>query len=113
MTDWHTRYRRIIDSYRTALAECDDQACRLVDARMIEFGEGWVATGGEDPVDVHAVKTAGEIAKQFGFNPWDIQNWHRRHPEKVPVVGKKPDGKNLYRVGDVLAYQAMRERAVR
>lgn len=112
MADWHSRYRRIIDSYRTALRDVDPAACRLVDARMIEFGEGWVATGGEDPVDVNAVKTATEIATQFGFSPWDIQNWHRRHPDKVPCLGKR-NGKNLYRVGDVLAFQVQRERAMK
>lgn len=79
---------------------------------MIEFGEGWVATNGEDPVDVNSVKTAGEIAEQFGFNAWDIQNWHRRHPDKVPLMGKRKDGKNLYRVGDVLAFQVTRQRKV-
>jgi hypothetical protein len=101
--DRDARYRRIIDSYRTALREVDPHACRLVDARMAEFGEGWISEG-DKSVDVDAVKTASEIAAQFGFTPWDIQNWHRRHPDLLPCRGKLK-GKNLYRVGDVLAVQ--------
>jgi hypothetical protein len=104
IADKDRRYRRIIDSYRTALREVDPHACRLVDARMAEFGEGWISEG-DKPVDVNALLSVTDIAKQFGFQPWDIKNWARRHPDKIPAHRKGQ--RVFYRVGDVLAYQAM------
>lgn len=102
MPDWRTRYRRIIDSYRTALLECAPEACRLVDARMVEFGESWVC--GDSQVDVNRFMSAKEIADEFGFQPWNIQDWARRHPDKVR---KYKVGRNvLFRLGDVLSFQA-------
>ncbi len=58
-------------------------------------------------IDVNEVKTAAEIAGQFGLAAYDIQNWHRRHPDLLPVVGKRGN-KNLYLVGDVIRYVAGR-----
>jgi hypothetical protein len=102
MTAYHIRYRRIIDSYRTALQEVDPHACRLVDARMYEFGEGWVSE--DAPVDVNRLMSAKEIADEFGFNPWNIKDWARRHPDRIP---KHQFGTRiLFRLGDVLAFQA-------
>jgi hypothetical protein len=102
MSDWHTRYRRIIDSYRTALKDAAPEACRLVDARMAEFGEEWV--GNDDPVDINRIMSAPDIAKEFGFNAWDIHNWARAG--KLHRHGT--DSRPKYRLGDVLAYHAMR-----
>lgn len=102
MSDWHTRYRRIIDSYRTALKDAAPEVCRLVDARMAEFGEEWV--GNDDPVDVNRLMSAKQIADEFGLSPWNITDWARRHPDKVR---KHRRGNSvLYRLGDVLAYHA-------
>jgi len=103
VADWHTRYRRIIDSYRTALQGVDPGACRLVDARMVEFGEEWVAT--DEIPDVNAIMSAPEIARQFGFNPWDVHNWVRAGN----LTRYGTDTRPKYRLGDVLAFQAMRK----
>lgn len=100
--DWHSRYRRIIDSYRTALMEIDPVACRHLDARMAEFGEGWVCN--DEAPDVNAIKSAPEIAREFGFNPWTVHHWCREGNLKRYGTETRPK----YRVGDVLAYQAMR-----
>lgn len=102
MPDWHTRYRRIIDSYRTALRECDPTACRHLDARMVEFGEAWVCN--DDPPNVNAIMSAPDIAREYGFNPWDVHNWVRAGNLKRYGTETRPQ----YRLGDVLAYQAMR-----
>lgn len=82
--------------------EVDSINCRLVDARMAEYGQGWISSN--DPVDVNALKTAQEIASQFGWQPWNIHTWAHRHPDKIPKRGKR-NGKTLFRVGDVLTYQ--------
>lgn len=77
--------------------------CRLVDARMVEFGEGWVCA--DAPVDVNKLMSAKEISEQFAINPWNVMDWSRRHPDKVPK--HKDGGKTLFRLGDVLAYHAL------
>lgn len=97
------RLKRIIDSYRTALMDIDPTACRHLDARMAEFGQGWVA--GNVVIDVNNLVTAQEVAEQFGLQPWNVHDWSRRHPDAIPKRGAK-DGKTLYRLGDILAYQA-------
>lgn len=102
VTDWHTRYRRIIDSYRTALMEAEPAACRLVDARMVEFGEAWVAF--DAMPDVNAILSAPEIARQFGFNAWDVHNWARAGKLTRHGTTTRPK----YRLGDVLSYHAMK-----
>lgn len=100
------KFRRIIDSYRTALMEVDATNCRLVDARMAEYGQSWISSN--EPVDVNALKSAAEIAEQFGIQPWNIMDWSRRHPGKIPK--HKRGGRVLFRVGDVIAYQAFQRR---
>jgi len=103
VTDWHTRYRRIIDSYRTALQSSAPDACRLVDARMVEFGEEWVVS--EMVPDVNALMSAPEIAKEFGFNAWDVHNWARAGNLQRYGTDTRPQ----YRLGDVLAFHAMKK----
>lgn len=98
------RYRRIIDSYRTALMETDPVACRHLDARMAEYGQGWITSN--TPVDVNRMVTAEEVSQEFDINPWNVHDWSRRHPDMIPKQGKR-DGKTLFRLGDILAYQAM------
>lgn len=96
------RLKRIIDSYRTALRDVDAATCNLIDARMAEYGQGWITN--DEIIDVNEIKPATEIAAQFGLQPWDIQNWSRRHPDRIPKRGMRR-GRNLFRVGDVLAFQ--------
>lgn len=97
------RYRRIIDSYRTALMNSDPATCRIVDARMQEFGQTWLVSG--VIVDVERLVTAQEVAEEFDINPWNVHDWASRHPDRVPRRGKR-DGKTLFRLGDIIAYQA-------
>jgi hypothetical protein len=104
VADWHKRYRRIIDSYRTALQEVAPNVCRLVDGRMYEFGEGWVSEG-DNPVDINRLMSVSQIAEEFGFNPWNIKDWARRHPDLIPK--HRFGNRVLYRLGDVLRYQAI------
>ncbi|MBF4194610.1 hypothetical protein [Mycolicibacterium phlei] len=97
------RLKRIIDSYRTALMEVDPQTCRLIDARMVAYGQKWITS--DVVVDVERLVTAQEVAEQFDINPWNVHDWARRHPDKIPRRGKK-NGKTLFRLGDIIAYQA-------
>lgn len=97
------RMRRIIESYRTALLDCDPVACRHLDARMAECGQGWIA--GDAIIDVNRMVTAREVADTFGLSPCNVHDWARRHPELIPKHQK--DGKTLFRLGDILRYQAM------
>lgn len=96
------RLKRIIDSYRTALKEVDPTACGLVDARMCEYGQSWVCS--DQVVDVNEKLSAPEIARRFGINAWNIHDWSRRHPDLIPRL-KDVNGKTVFRLGDVLAYQ--------
>lgn len=100
------RYRRIIDSYRTALQAADPTICRLIDARMAEFGQEWISRN--EPVDMDAYKSASDIATQFGLEPWNIHDWSRRHPDKF--LKRKIGSRVFFRVGDVIAFQAMMRR---
>lgn len=97
------RLKRIIDSYRTALMDADPATCRILDARMAEYGQGWIASG--VIVDVERLATAQEVSEEFDINPWNIHDWARRHPDQIPKRGKK-DGKTLFRLGDIIVYQA-------
>lgn len=96
------RLKRIIDSYRTALMEIDPSACRQLDARMAEYGQGWISS--DIIVDVNRMVTAQEVATEFGIQPWNVMDWSRRHPDKIPKF--KKGGRTVFRLGDVLAYQS-------
>lgn len=96
------RLKRIIDSYRTALMDVDPATCRLVDARMAEYGQGWISS--DVIVDVERLVTAEEVSQEFDINPWNVHQWAHRHPDQIPKRGKK-DGKTLFRLGDIIAYQ--------
>lgn len=100
----HDRLRRIAESYRTGLKEIDPEACRLIDARMIEFGQHWIVDS-DMIVNVEDLVTAQQVAEEFGFAPWNVHDWSRRHPDMIPKRGRR-EGKTLYRLGDILAYQA-------
>lgn len=83
--------------------------CKMVDHRMWECGEGWLSNDSE--LNLDSLKTASEIAQQFGLAIYDIQNWHKRHPDLIPVKGKWR-GKNLYLVRDVVGYFSRRDRHI-
>ena len=101
MTDWHTRYRRIIDAYRSRLMQISPKACDEVDDQMYAAGEKWVAD--QRPIDLDALLSAAEIAERFGLREHDIRNWATRHPDKIPIhrVGRKV----RFRVRDVLKHR--------
>ena len=103
MASWHERYRRIIDQYRTTLQEVDPAACRRVDILMARCGEGWIKAGGGDPVDADRLMSAGDIADELGYGVWDVTNWARRHPDRIPVYRR---GRSVrYRIGDVMKFR--------
>lgn len=105
MSDWHFRYRRIIDLYRTSLQRTNPDLCEFLDIQVARWGEGWVSDDGPLP-QLDELWTAAEIANKWGFNRWDVANWVRagkiqRHQTEL---GPK------YRVGDVLAYFSKKNR---
>lgn len=97
------RLKRIIDSYRSALMEADPGTCRIIDARMAEYGQGWLSSGVR--IDVERLVTAQELSQEFDINPWNVKDWARRHPDQIPRRGEK-GGKTLYRLGDIILFQA-------
>lgn len=97
------RYRRIIDHYRSALADADYGRCVEVDNRMIEYGQPWVCDN--SIVDVNDMLSAKAIAERFGIAEWDVRNWDRRNPGKIRKH-KAASGRTLFRVGDVLSLRA-------
>lgn len=108
MVDWTTRYRRIIDVYRLKLREIDPLECRFLDAQMEDMGEGWVVASDRstDPPDLNRLMSAGEIAAEYGLTRHWIYDWARRHPDKIQK--HKAGGRVLFRLGEVLRYQAQR-----
>ncbi|MBB3752492.1 hypothetical protein FHT44_005004 [Mycolicibacterium sp. BK634] len=96
------KLKRIVHSYRTQLQNVDPVGCRIIDARMALYGESWISEG----IDVSRDCTVEEIYAEFGrgFEPHVIHQWARSDPGKIPWRGKR-DGRTLYRLADVLAYQ--------
>lgn len=99
------KVKRIADSYRTALNAVDPQSCHIVDARMVECGQEWVCG---QVVNVDQLVTAQEAAAELGFSPVSVHAWARSSQEEIPVRGKR-DGKSLYRLGDLIRYDALRD----
>lgn len=104
MADWHTRYRRIIDAYRTALQHKHPIMCQHVDAQVESWGEGWVTS--EAPSTINQWMTAQEISKHYGINVPVIRAWYRRHPDEIQRTER--DRRVYYWLADVLRYQAKR-----
>lgn len=100
------RLKRIAESYRTALMEVAPDTCKLIDARMIEYGQRWICS--DAVIDVNRMVTAREVAEEFGLPPTAVHDWARRHPELIPKH-KQAAGGVLFRLGDILAYQATKE----
>lgn len=97
------KMKRIIASYRTALQEMAPNACHLVDARMTEFGEGWVC---DNAIDVDRFVTAREAAIEFGLSPVAVTEWAREQPDRIPVINN--GRQNLYRIGALLRHDVLR-----
>lgn len=102
MSDWHLRYRRIIDAYRGKLLEVSPSACNEVDDKLWAMGEGWVSDDRE--LDLDKLMTAREIAERFGLSQQNIRDWARRHPDKIKTY--KQGHKAYYLLREVLSYQA-------
>jgi hypothetical protein len=97
------KLKRIVASYRTALLEMAPGTCHLVDARMTEFGEGWVC---EDSIDVDRFITAREAAVEFGLSPVAVTAWAREHPDRIDV--RNNGRQDLYKAGSLIRYDALR-----
>ncbi|OYN81741.1 hypothetical protein [Mycolicibacterium sphagni] len=97
------RLRRIIDHYRDALADIDLEACLGVDKLMVDYGQPWVCDN--TVVDVNAMVPARWFFEKYGIPEWNIRDWSRRHPERIRKH-KAANGRTLFRVGDVLTYNA-------
>lgn len=97
------RARRIAQSYRAELVAADPAAAALLDARAIQFGEGWVTGETLATVDLDDVLPAPAMAEVVGEEPATIRQWAARGH-----IRKRKDAKQrtVYRVGDVLDYQA-------
>lgn len=99
------KLKRIAESYRVGLMDSDPEKCALIDARMIEFGERWIAS--DTIIDVNRMVTAREITEEYGLPAWSVHDWARKYPEEIPKH-KQADGSVLFRMGDVLAFHAQR-----
>jgi hypothetical protein len=75
----------------------------VCDIKAEDWNEKWVSD--DRDLNPTALLTAAEIAERFGLSRHDIQNWSHRHPDKVPVRGKRGN-RNLYMVRDVLLYRS-------
>lgn len=102
MSDWHTRYRRIIDAYRAKLREVSPAACNEVDDKLWSAGEKWISDDTEIALD--QLMTAREIAERFGLSVQNIRDWARRHPDRITT--HKRGRQALYQLRQVLMYQA-------
>lgn len=79
------------------------EACREIDKTMAGYGQAWVSDN--SIVDVKEMMSARQFAERFGISEWDVRNWAKRHPNRIRKY-KAANGRTLYRVGDVLAFQA-------
>lgn len=100
VSDWHKRYRKIIDAYRGKLMEVNPAASNEVDDRMWASGEGWVCD--DRPPELDRLMTAREIAERHGLEMHNIRAWARRHPDRIATHRK--GGKCYFSVREVLAY---------
>ncbi|AEL98119.1 hypothetical protein EUREKA_104 [Mycobacterium phage Eureka] len=103
LSGWHSRYRRIIDIYRSNLQLENAELCRIVDYQMEEIGEGWVCDDSPLP-PLDTLMSAAEIGKRFGFARWDVTNWVKSGKIKRHETEEGP----RYRLGDVVAYFSSR-----
>lgn len=90
------RLRRIIDHYRSALAEVNLEACLAVDNRMVAYGQGWVCDN--SVLNMEERMTARQLSERHGMSVWDVYNWERMGFYK----GYKSGRRKLFRQGDVL-----------
>lgn len=100
------RSRRIARSYRTELYAVDPDRCIELDNKARLLGEGWVAP--EQAVfTVDDMLTAPQIAEILGVQPATVRQWGARHLVKRHTT---LDGRTVYRLGDVIDYQADQRR---
>lgn len=96
--------RRIIEFYRFALMDADPEACAQVDKLMYDCGQDWVIPH-DEAIDPERLMTARDISQEFGIAPFNVRDWSRRHPDVIPRRGTYKN-RILYRLGDVLKYEA-------
>lgn len=92
----------ILELYRLALMEADEQACRNLDGKMWRWGQGWIS---EDGViyNPDRLMSARQIQIEYGIQTWKVFDWARRHPDLIPKL--KKDGRVLFRLGDVREFK--------
>jgi hypothetical protein len=75
----------------------------VIDRKMADYGQPWVSDN--SVVDVNEMLSAKAFAERFGISEWNVRDWSRRHPDKIRKH-KAANGRTLFRVGDVLTYDA-------
>lgn len=99
--------RRLLQSYRAALAQRDPQACNQLDDQATALGQGWVRPTMEVWGDDDLLTTA-EAAELAGVTVEVIRQWAKRgHLPRLTA----PDGSRRWRAGDVRAHIAKTRRA--
>lgn len=99
--------RRLLQTYREALAQRDPLACEQIDARAAAVGQGWVKPTLEVWGDDDLVTTA-EAAELAGVSADVIRQWGRRgHLPRLTAS----DGTRRWRAGDVRTHIAATRRA--
>lgn len=101
-----TMIRRIALLYRDELRKANEGACDVLDSNMRQWGQHWVTD--DDIVDLEALVTKGELASRFGIRPWQVRDWSKRWPDRLPIRGMRAN-RNLYRLGDALACASRRQ----
>jgi hypothetical protein len=91
------RARRVAQAYRAALENANQEACDLIDARLMAWGETWVVprliTWGPDDMI-----TSAEAADVLCTSPGGVSTLRRRG--RIDGI-RQPDGSYRYRAADV------------
>lgn len=98
-------YRRL--AQRIADGDTDDPSIALeaLDEHWSSHGAGWVRPS-QQPLDLDAWCTAGELAELLGIDPQRLRDWARRGHIRSGRFGVAMV--RCYCVGDVVAYQRRR-----
>lgn len=96
------RARRLLQSYRAALADVAPNAVTSLDLWALEHGQGWVI-GQRWEVDEDELLTLDEVADLAQVQLATVYRWHQRGLEYTRTV----DGLRV-RVGDLLRWERER-----
>lgn len=96
------KLKHIIEFYRDLAMESDRLGCELLDMKMADWGQTWVAGNGK-PDDLDRFMTAPQIADERGIAQHTVRAWARNHPEKIPTI--RHGNRVVFRLRDVLNFQ--------